>query len=86
MCGVLNYGGSYRFAHLSGVFPFYSTLDADRDLARRFYDFSLSPEGGKKSEEDSVCPLARLHQSPRTMLTRVCTAECPSRVCQDLRG
>ena len=59
LCGVLNCGGTYRFVHLSGVFPLPSALDAARDLARRFHDFSLMPkEGGQKSEEDTVCPLS----------------------------
>lgn len=55
LCGVLNYGGSNRFAHLSGAFPLSSALHTDRDLAGRFYDFSLRPEDGTKAEEGSVC-------------------------------
>ncbi|KZT69422.1 tubulin nucleotide-binding domain-like protein [Daedalea quercina L-15889] len=57
LCGVLNWGGSNRFAHLSGAFPLPSPPQADRDLVRRYHDFSLTSGNGKKAVED---PTSRL--------------------------
>ena len=57
LCGVLNWGGSNRFAHLSGVFPLSSPPQTDRDFVRRSYDFSFISQGGKKAEEDLVRPV-----------------------------
>ncbi|TFY63898.1 hypothetical protein EVJ58_g2947 [Rhodofomes roseus] len=52
VCGVLNWGGSNRFAHLSGAFPLPSPPQAQRDFVRRAYDFSLISGGQEKAEDN----------------------------------
>ncbi|KAL6308792.1 Misato segment II tubulin-like domain-containing protein [Sparassis latifolia] len=46
MCERFSLGGGVRFAHLSGVFPFSSSLVPTRDFDIRTYDFSVSPSNG----------------------------------------
>ncbi|KAH9915313.1 Misato segment II tubulin-like domain-containing protein [Fomitopsis serialis] len=57
ICGALNWGGSNRFAHLSGVFPLPTPPQAERDFARRSYDFSLTSGGKKKAGDEQTTRL-----------------------------
>ncbi|PCH42910.1 tubulin nucleotide-binding domain-like protein [Wolfiporia cocos MD-104 SS10] len=59
ICGMLNWGDSGRFAHLSGALPLSSPLAPERDLAERLHDFTS--DDILKDNADTRIEYARLY-------------------------
>jgi len=60
LCGMLKWGESTRFAHLSGVFPLESPIAPERDFGRRMHEFSVLPLPG---QSDSQLEFSRIYVS-----------------------